>query len=464
MNKFKNKIYQNYRLAKINKVSEFSKIYFSKYYQAVLTTKFDKKIHLPLEQSNQEIIIGEFDVLKLKTGTGPSGEMIIKELEREITDNIFFNFLNLSDEKGRITSFDIYSFADRYGLLSSQPLNERLLEEKYHFEPLSFWRYEIALMHSLAKTYLNYQNENIDELKKVFIQNEKNLMNYTYRDNIYSDIKDNNLKSNIQFDIDLHDMISPSGDFLFEEIYEQLVARIFYIVLNLRLRQTSFTSVVETEEAGKFQNRNHRWINFRTENKDLLNFIWVSFSSFIQEKSNLNICKNNKCNKYFSSQKFTRAKFHSNQCRAAYARDAKMWEVAQIKIMKEDNLLMIDERTVGIGKLRIFDALLIDQKNDKVLAMVEFSFSDIDHKSMKWNHMQEKIFKNLSELYKKNKVNHAFLINKNGKLFEWNIKKKIYGQEIYKLPELKNLIQSNLTIDKNIRKLIDLKKKEYEME
>ena len=132
--------------------------------------------------------------------------------------------------------------------------------------------------------------------------------------------------------------------------------------------------------------------------------------------------------------------------------------------MKEDNLLMIDERTVGIGKLRIFDALLIDQKNDKVLAMVEFSFSDIDHKSMKWNHMQEKIFKNLSELYKKNKVNHAFLINKNGKLFEWNIKKKIYGQEIYKLPELKNLIQSNLTIDKNIRKLIDLKKKEYEME
>ena len=216
---------------------------------------------------------------------------------------------------------------------------------------------------------------------------------------------------------------------------------------------------METEEAGKFQNRNHRWINFRTENKDLLNFIWVSFSSFIQEKSNLNICKNNKCNKYFSSQKFTRAKFHSNQCRAAYARDAKMWEVAQIKIMKEDNLLMIDERTVGIGKLRNFDALLIDQKNDNVLAMVEFSFSDIDHKSMKWNYMKEKIFKNLSELYKKNKINHAFLINKNEKLFEWNIKKKIYGHEINKLPELKSLNKSNLIIDKNIKKLIDLKKK-----
>ena len=36
-----------------------------------------------------------------------------------------------------------------------------LLEEKYHLETLSFWRYEIALMNSLIKTYYNYQNENI---------------------------------------------------------------------------------------------------------------------------------------------------------------------------------------------------------------------------------------------------------------------------------------------------------------
>ena len=78
---------------------------------------------------------------------------------------------------------------------------------------------------------------------------------------------------------------------------------------------------------------------------------------------------------------------------------------------------------------------------------------------MKWNHMKEKISKNLNDLYKINKVNHAFLINKNGKLFEWDIKKKIYGNEVKKLPETKNLNQSDLTIDKTIRQLIDFNKK-----
>lgn len=459
MNKFINKTYQQYRLIKINKRASDFTIGFSDYYEAVINTKTDQKVHLPFNEKEQEIIVGEFEVLKLKTGTGPSGEIIIKEPEKELTEDIFFNFINLSDDKGKISSFDIYSFANRYGLLVNQPFNIKLFKEKYHFETLSFWRYEIALMHSLIKTYSNYQNENIEELKKIFIKDKKNFLEFVYLDNTYSKFEENNLKSNIKLNIDLHDMISPSGNFLFEEIYEQLVVRVFYQILNERLRQTSHTIVTEIEEPGKFQNRNQRWINFKTENKDLLNFIWSSFASFIQKKGKINICKNNRCNKYFSSQKFTRAKFHSNQCRAAYARDAKMWELAQIKLIKDDNLLIIDERVTGIGKLRTFDALIVNEKNDKVLAMVEFSFSDIDHKSMKWNYMKEKISKNLNDLYKINKVNHAFLINKNGKLFEWDIKKKIYGNEVKKLPETKNLNQSDLTIDKTIRQLIDFNKK-----
>ena len=55
-------------------------------------------------------------------------------------------------------------------------MEQKLLEEKYHLETLSFWRYEISLMNSLIKTYYNYQNENIEELKKVFIQSKKNLV------------------------------------------------------------------------------------------------------------------------------------------------------------------------------------------------------------------------------------------------------------------------------------------------
>ena len=176
------------------------------------------------------------------------------------------------------------------------------------------------------------------------------------------------------------------------------------------------------------------------------------------------MCRNEKCKKYFSSQKFNRAKFHSDQCRATFARDAKMWEIAQFKLKKNDNMILIDERTLGIGRLKFFDALLLNKKNDKVVAMIEFSFSEIDEKSLKWNHMREKISKNLNYLYNNSKINHAFLINKNGNIFEWDIKKKIYGKEIKKLPEIKDLVQSNLSIDKYIRQLIDLKKKEYEME
>ena len=459
MNKFTNKIYQRYRLLKINKGASSLSKNFSGYYKAWKEVKTNPREHNPLKEQEQEIVVGEFEVFKLKTGTGPSGEIIINEPKIDILEDIFFKFLNLSDENGKISSFDIYNFINRYGLLVNQPMEQKLLADKYHLETLSFWRYEISLMNSLIKTYYNYQNENIDELKKIFIQSKKEFSDCFYRDSTYSSIETNNLKSNIEIFIDFHDMISPSGNFLLEEIYEQLFARVLFQVLNERLMGTTDTFITETEESGEFRPRDQRWIDIKSGYKDLLSFIWQSFAHFIKNKTKINVCLNNRCKKYFSSQKFTRAKFHSNHCRAAYARDAKMWEIAQIKIMKEDNLLMIDERTAGIGKLRNFDALLIDQKNDNVLAMVEFSFSDIDHKSMKWNYMKEKIFKNLSELYKKNKINHAFLINKNEKLFEWNIKKKIYGYEINKLPELKSLTKSNLIIDKNIRQLIDLKKK-----
>ena len=122
--------------------------------------------------------------------------------------------------------------------------------------------------------------------------------------------------------------------------------------------------------------------------------------------------------------------------------------------MKREDMMILDERETGIGKLSSFDALLLNEKSKKVLAMLEFSYSEIDHKSLKWNHIKHKIYRNLSHLYDKSKINHAFLINKNGKLFEWNIKKKIFGNEIHKLPETKDLAQSNL----DIRRLVQFEK------
>ena len=96
MNKFINKTYQQYRLIKINKRASDFTIGFSDYYEAVINTKTDQKVHLPFNEREQEIIVGEFEVLKLKTGTGPSGEIIIKEPEKELTEDIFFNFINFT--------------------------------------------------------------------------------------------------------------------------------------------------------------------------------------------------------------------------------------------------------------------------------------------------------------------------------------------------------------------------------
>ena len=246
-------------------------------------------------------------------------------------------------------------------------------------------------------------------------------------------------------------MVSPSENFLVEEIYEQLFARVLFQVLNQKLRQTTDTYIIETEESGKFRARDQRWIDIKSGYKDLLSFIWASFAYFIKTKTKINVCLNNRCKKFFTSQKFTRAKFHSDLCRSAYARDAKMWELAQKKFMNKAGMMIIDERETGLGKITSFDAFLLNEKSKKVLAMLEFSYSEIDHKSLKWNHTKQKIYRNLSDLYDKNKINHAFLINKNGKLFEWNIKKEIYGNEIHKLPEIKDLTQSNLDIRRLVK-------------
>ena len=103
----------------------------------------------------EQFLIGEFDISKAQTATGPLGEIIINEGKKDIYEDIFFKFLNLSNEFGKIKSFDIYSFATRHGLLVNQPLEKNLLNDNYHIEPLSFWRTEIAIMHSLVKTYYN---------------------------------------------------------------------------------------------------------------------------------------------------------------------------------------------------------------------------------------------------------------------------------------------------------------------
>ena len=55
------------------------------------------------------------------------------------------------------------------------------------------------------------------------------------------------------------------------------------------------------------------------------------------------------------------------------------------------------------------------------------------------------------ELYKKYfELNHAFVVNKNKKIFFWDLDKEIYGKEIKDIPYASELKESNLEIDKKI--------------
>ena len=66
MNKFTNKIYQRYRLLKINKEASNLSKHFSGCYKAWKEVKTNPKEHDPLKEQEQEIVVGEFEVFKLK--------------------------------------------------------------------------------------------------------------------------------------------------------------------------------------------------------------------------------------------------------------------------------------------------------------------------------------------------------------------------------------------------------------
>ena len=95
-------------------------------------------------------------------------------------------------------------------------------------------------------------------------------------------------------------------------------------------------------------------------------------------------------------------------------------------------------------------AALYNQKTKKMVALLEFKYSEVDNKSPKFKFINKNIMKAL-ELYKKYfELNHAFVVNKNKKIFFWDLDKEIYGKEIKDIPYASELKESNLEIDKKI--------------
>jgi len=83
---------------------------------------------------------------------------------------------------------------------------------------------------------------------------------------------------------------------------------------------------------------------------------------------------------------------------------------------------------------------------------MEFKYSDVTNKSPKFKFISEKILKFLKVMKKYYKVNHAFVVNKNKKIFFWDLEKEIYGEEIKKIPDVNDLVQSEYKYGNNLNK------------
>ena len=202
------------------------------------------------------------------------------------------------------------------------------------------------------------------------------------------------------------------------------------------------------------------WFNFEKDYTSLYSFIWAQFANFIQDRGTFKICE--KCKKYFVSKVVQRGRFCSDKCRASIGREKEIWESVskQFKTKGYETYLNYEKQYSRLKLSSRADAALYNEKSKNMVALLEFKYSEVDNKSPKFKFIDQNIMKAL-ELYKKYfGLNHAFVVNKNKKIFFWDLEKKIYGKEINGIPYASELKESNLEIDKNIemeyyKKIID---------
>lgn len=397
-------------------------------------------------------IVAEFDLSKHISGHGPTGEIIINEPIAEIPEKIFEEFINLVDPNTNVI-FDesILNFTEKYGLLFFNP-NDELANEKYHIEDLAIWKQEISLMHSMTKLYYYYdlaghdltKNAGLKGLEALFIK--KNGKQYYFDDSYKSMIKD--IKE-INVSIDGIDKFEKNKN-INKISYEQLIVKLLISILKPRLENSTNRNLKEIQLQKKYQPRDYVWFNFEKDYTSLYSFIWAQFGNFIQDRGTFKICE--KCKKYFVSKVVQRGRFCSDKCRASIGREKEIWELVskQFNTKGYETFLTTEKQYSKLKLSQRADAALYNQKTKKMVALLEFKYSEVDNKSPKFKFIDQNIMKAL-RLYKKYfDLNHAFVVNKNKRIFFWDLDKEVYGKEIKSIPYASELKESNLEVDKNI--------------
>ena len=399
-------------------------------------------------------IVAEFDLSKHISGHGPTGEIIINEPIAEVPEKVFEDFINLvSPENGIIYEETILNFVERYGLLFFNP-NEELIDEKYHIEDLAIWKQEISLMHSLTKLYYYYdlagtgvfKHAGLKGLEALFIK--KNGKQYYFDDSYKSlieDIKEINISIDELGEFEKKKAISKVS-------YEQLIVKLLISVLKPRLENSTNSDLKEIKLQKKYQPRDYVWFNFEKDHRSLYSFIWTQFANFIQNRGTFKKCL--KCGKYFVSKIVQKGRFCSDKCRASSGREMEIWELVSktFKSKGYETYLASEKQFSKLSLNLRADAALYNQKSKNMVALLEFKYSEVDNKSPKFKFIDQKIMSAIKIYQKYFGLNHAFVINKNKRIFFWDLDKEIYGEEIKDIPDVSELKESNLEIDKKIEK------------
>jgi len=478
---FKNKTYSNYELkeyyseelykAGYSYSKEFDKFFFTNFREGLsILKKFDKstlfsaatgdvlgaidKFHFPKDSDlKHTVIVGIYNLSQHISGHGPAGEKIINEPIANISEKIFEDFINLVDPRNQLIHDEsILDFSEKYGLLIMNPYKQTLYKNKYHVEPLSFWKNEISLMHSITKAYYYYR---LVALEPAAIKVLESLFNnkkgkFYYYDDSYKSLK-NDIKP-INFLISTGDMFDKHGSYdKFENFYEQFVVDLFVSALKPRLRISADSKLKQVEIQKKYQQRDFVWFDFEKEYHNLYSYMWLQFANFIRDRGTFKICEN--CRKYFVSKVIQRGRFCSDNCRSSKGREMEIWNKVHEEFTSKGYAthMSMDDATVASKKFSDYfsrlnlraDVGLFHEKTLKLVALLEFKYSDITNKSPKFKYVSEQIMKYLNLMHKYEKLNHAFVINKNRQIFFWDLDKKIYGEEIKSIPHVDQLKQSD---------------------
>ena len=324
-----------------------------------------------------------------------------KKTAYEVEDNLFLKFATtkLNDE-------EILKLANKYGLLGLGGHEEIDHLNTETLEPLFAWYRELATIKSVIKNLYHYQKKNFRYLNRYF-KFWKDTGLWEFYDDTY---RCNNKKIKIGYiGEEPPDHWNKSSSINENNADHLMKDYLFYVLLD------SYSPRVGVEFDKKSE-----WIKTKIKPHGLIGEIWRQINEFIENKNLLRNCKY--CKKLFViGKKNARLDkdFCSQNCTVQNNRTQSILKKAETTF-NQRNLVVIPSGKPIPGT---FDFLVLHQ--GKPIAGLEISQSDISRESQKWENKEKKIIHKM----KSKNFTVAFLVNKNGTIYIWDLKNKIEGKE-----------------------------------